>query len=152
MTDHEDIVALRARIHNLSDMVQGHEGDLREHKVLLEQHAHQLDTVTGQMATREQLTTSVNGMSERLERFHVENTLKLQNVDIKLAGIAVSVKENKDAMNDAINPIRAGIVRLVWLIIAAIVATIMGMVLAKPMLPATPVLTPAPLVQPQSVP
>lgn len=139
MDINDDLVALRARVHKLSDLVQGHEGDLREHKTVLQQHGRQLDTMTAQMATREQLTNAVTGMSERLDRFHGENSLKLQNVELKLTGIA-----------DSINPIRSGIMRLVWLIIAAIVAAVLGAILVKPTLPATPVLSPAPIVTPQS--
>lgn len=109
--DDSDVAHLRSRVHKLADIVQNHEGTLREHQVRLDMNAKQIEVVRQSSATVEQLTHTGELMKQTIR--NTEDTLKLRI----------------DNVVDELKPIKSGVYWAVTLIIGAVLLAIMTMLL-----------------------
>ena len=107
----EQLEALRARVHRLSDMVQGHEGTLREHKVLLEHQERAHSSLAARAATQEQLGHARGAMTTELAAAVAQLTLQIGTVKDDLA------------------PIKRGVYWAVTLILGALILAMMTLLL-----------------------
>lgn len=109
--EHEPTMeSMRARIHKLSDLVQSHEGSLREHGVRIQVIAEEVSDVRNHSATRDQL-----------EALHRENILRHAAIETKV-----------DNLKDDLVPIKNGISKVVWLVISAVILALLTLVFAGP--------------------
>lgn len=116
-TPSETMEAVRARIHKLADMVQGHQGDIRELKVIIDVIKKDIDSVRDSTATKEQL-----------ENLHRENRLKFELIETKMDTIKGDILGVREGVRD----IKGWVAKLVWLVFAAIIGAGLTIILAGP--------------------
>jgi hypothetical protein len=111
VSDAEEINKVRDRMHKLADTVQHHESKLAQHDIVLANLAQTVESVRGQMSTREQLESAVVLFTLRLDKAVSEMTLKLLEVHTDL------------------DPIKRGIHWAVGLILTTVILAILALVI-----------------------
>ena len=113
---------LTQRVHKMSDMVQAHEGTIREHGVLINFLNNQLETVRQTTATREALDNAIGRVTTMQESNRAQLTASLESSEKTL-----SLKLNH--LHDDMVPIKRGIYWVVGLILAALIGAGMTFIL-----------------------
>jgi hypothetical protein len=116
--DAKEGAKIRARIHNLSDVVQKHEIRLAEDKVLIEAVTSRVDGIIRTMATGEQLRAAETNIG-----------LQLTNNKTQLEGQLTDLRTQMTNVKEDLAPIRSGINWVATLIIGAVILAILALVL-----------------------
>jgi hypothetical protein len=122
LTDDE---RLRTRIHQLADDVQALKIHHVEHKGVLEGHARSIERLEDSCVSRDQLESVVKMMSAGMASIQSE-------ASAKLVGLQRETNLSLEALRSDIAPIKAGINRLAWIIVIAVVGAVLAMVVNGP--------------------
>lgn len=109
----DEVDKLRARLHNMADMLQTHEVKLGQHDIQISANVTSLEQVRRSAATGEQLQNAV-------EQFGLKLQLATEQMGSKL-----------QLVHSDLDPIRRGIYWGVGIILASVIAAIMGLVIVK---------------------
>lgn len=113
--DPNSFASIRARLHNQNDTIQRHEGKLTEHSIRIHGLERSVETLTTQMATREQLSSATLALATKIES-------SVAMIQLQLTALA----------ND-VSPIKKGIYWVVGIVLAAVVGAILSQVIRRPL-------------------
>lgn len=124
---------VRRRMHKVSDMVQIHEGKLGEHGVLIGVLSAQVEALRSTTASREQLDHGLKLMTEKMGGIERTTADKMDSIEqstaTKIENAESTLTLKLENMHNDMAPIKSGIYKIVWLIVAAVVVAILALVI-----------------------
>jgi hypothetical protein len=112
------IEIMRARLHKMNDMLQGHEGKMTEHTILIDANRRQID------GNRRQIENMLRSTASREQVDSMATLHKTQ-----LEGAVQSLTQLINNLKDQLDPIRRGVYWGVSLVLGALIIAVINLLL-----------------------
>lgn len=126
------IEALRARLHRINDIVQGHEGQILGIKERHDALKEQVMTLVNNGATREQVDHAITGVKTQFSAAHDENILRFSAVDTRMEQIQEMLSLKVSHIASTVDRIDKWVVGAGICIIGAVGYAVLQLVILKP--------------------
>lgn len=121
---HTDLQITRTRVHKLADMVQTHEGAIREQGATIASISEQIRSLREAAATREGLTAAVDAVKVQIATMHTEFRLQMTGQAEKYA---LQFQHLLERIDSKVDPIQRGIYWIITLTLGAVVLGLLSL-------------------------